>query len=150
MKLYSNFIGIDIGKFNFVVNVHGQKSTKEFENTDSGINLFIKAYKKNFLSGLFVLETTGGYEMDLLLAMCKTKLAVHRANTRHVKSFIRSWGNEAKTDALDARALAKYGAERNKNLSLFDPSAEHYSVLYNISQRRKELKQCLVAEKNRI
>ena len=67
MVEYNNFIGIDIGKFNFVVNIFGQKTTKEFENTDSGIASFIKEYKKKFSSSLYVLETTGGYEMKLLL-----------------------------------------------------------------------------------
>lgn len=150
MIVYNNFIGIDIGKFNFVVNIYGQKATKEFENTDSGIALFIKKHKKKFSSALYVLETTGGYEMNLLLVMCKEKLAVHRANTRHVKNFIRSFGNAAKTDALDAKALAQYGSERSTKLSLFEPSDEHSSLLYKLSQRRKELKQLLVAEKNRI
>ena len=89
MTQYNNFIGIDIGKFNFVVNIFGQKSTKEFENSDSGIALFIKEHKKKFSSALFVLETTGGYEMNLLLAMCKATFAVHHANTRNVKNFIR-------------------------------------------------------------
>ena len=31
MQLYNNFIGIDIGKFNFVVGVHDQKETKEYK-----------------------------------------------------------------------------------------------------------------------
>ena len=45
-----------------------------------------------------MLETTGGYEMRLLLTLCEKDFAVHRADTRKVKHFIRSLGNEAKTD----------------------------------------------------
>jgi transposase len=149
MTAYNNFIGIDIGKFTFVVGIHGQKSTKEFANTDSGIDLFFKEYKKKFPSSLYVLETTGGYEMKLLLEICKKKLDVHRANTRCVKSFIRSFGNKAKTDALDAKALSLYGAERSERLRLFEPSDESSSELYELTQRRKDLQQILVAEKNR-
>ena len=33
---------------------------------------------------------------------------------------------------------------------MFQPSDEHTSELYKLSQRRKELKQLLVAEKNRV
>ena len=40
--------------------------------------------------------------------------------------------------------------ERSNKLSLFQPSAEHTCLLYKLSQRRKELKQFLVAEKNRM
>ena len=32
MKLYNKFIGIDIGKLNFVVSIHGNKETKEYAN----------------------------------------------------------------------------------------------------------------------
>ena len=33
MSLYKNFVGIDIGKFEFVVSVRGKKVTKPYENT---------------------------------------------------------------------------------------------------------------------
>jgi hypothetical protein len=35
MKEYHNFIGIDIGKFTFVVATHKNKKTKEYENKGS-------------------------------------------------------------------------------------------------------------------
>jgi transposase len=147
MALYNNFIGIDIGKFTFIVAIHGQKSTKTFDNTKEGIALFIKEYKHYLKSGLSILETTGGYEMSLLLKLCDKQFAVHRANAYHVKSFIRSWGNKAKTDALDAKALALYGSERASTLSLF--KLNNNAELYQLMQRRKDLSQILVAEKNR-
>ena len=51
MKEYHNFIGIDIGKFNFVVASHKRQRTKEYENNDLGIDKFIKdfALNKDFL-----------------------------------------------------------------------------------------------------
>ena len=48
MQLYNNFIGIDIGKFNFVVGVHGQKETKEYNNRMQEIKEFSKDYKNNY------------------------------------------------------------------------------------------------------
>ena len=44
MKSYNNFIGIDIGKFSFVVSQYSLKKTQEYANTESGINEFIKYY----------------------------------------------------------------------------------------------------------
>jgi len=41
MQLYNNFIGIDI----VVVGVHGQKETKEYNNTMQEIKEFSKDYK---------------------------------------------------------------------------------------------------------
>jgi transposase len=102
------------------------------------------------LDGLTILETTGGYEMELLLTLCTAGFNVHRANTRKVKNFIRSYGNDAKTDTLDARALALYGFERHERLETFTPASENMLELYQLVQRRNDLKQILVAEKNRL
>ncbi len=67
MALYSNFIGIDIGKFSFVAAIHGSNTvTQEYENNLSGINLFLKTYKSILPNSLCVLETTGGYEMRFI------------------------------------------------------------------------------------
>src|SRR5688572_9855636 len=120
MKSYNNFIGIDIGKFNFVVAIYGKKLTKEYENTPFGIDKFLNEFEKELLNGLCVLEPTGGYELQLLLALCERNYAVHRAHTRRVKNFIRSLGNGAKTDNLDAHNLSLYGYERSKTLKQFD------------------------------
>jgi transposase len=83
MILYNNFVGVDIGKLTFVVAVHNQKQTKEYENTPDGIKEFIKEYRDVLSKGLCILETTGGYEMRLLLTLCDKNIAVHRANTRN-------------------------------------------------------------------
>jgi transposase len=150
MPLYNTFIGIDIGKFTFAVAVHGQKSVKDYDNTPCGLKAFLKDFGKELHSqSLCVLETTGGYEMRLLLTLCDQGVPVHRANTRKVKNFIRSWGNEAKTDALDAKALAKYGFERGGRLEKFVPPTKQALALFELVQRRQDLKQMLVAEKNR-
>jgi transposase len=149
MTLYNNFIGLDIGKFNFVVAAYGNKSTREYENNPQGIKLFMKEYKTLLKNSLCILETTGGYEIRLLLTLCDKKYSVHRANTRKVKNFIRSFGNGAKTDALDAQALALYGYERGDKLVKFVPSNKKGLDLYELVQRREDLKQILVAEKNR-
>jgi transposase len=73
---------------------------------------------------LCILETTGGYEMALLLTRCEQNVSVHKANTRKIKNFIRSYGNAAKTDNLDATALALYDFERAQSLELFTPQSK--------------------------
>lgn len=149
MPLYNNFIGLDIGKFNFVVAIYGNKETKEYTNDSNGITEFMKDFKQELANSLCILETTGGYEMPLLLNLCAKDVAVHRANTRKVKNFIRSFGNGAKTDSLDAKALALYGSERYQRLELFKPQSKKALDLYELVGRRNDLKQMLIAEKNR-
>jgi transposase len=150
MTLYNDFVGIDIGKFSFVVAIHGQKQVKDYENDPSGIKSFIRDYQKYLSKGLCILETTGGYEMRLVLTLCEAGYSVHRANTRKVKHFIRSLGNSAKTDKLDSKALALYGHERSARLECFTPQSQQALALYELIQRRQDLKRILVAEKNRL
>ena len=150
MKSYNNYVGIDIGKFEFVVHVLGVKETKTYANDEAGIGRFIEKNKEVLLDGLSILEVTGGYEMQLLLRLCEEGFNVHRANTRKVKNFIRSYSNGAKTDKLDAKALALYGSERFKVLATFTPQSKHAVDLFELVQRRHDLKQMLVAEKNRL
>jgi len=149
MNTYHNFIGIDIGKFNFSAALHSQKSVKEYSNDSLGIKEFFTDFKVILPNAFIVLEATGGYEMEVLFSLNDKKYAVHRANTRKVKSFIQSFGNVAKTDTLDAKALAFYGYERHKILDLFMPASQNLLNLYTLVQRRKDLTQFLVAEKNR-
>jgi transposase len=150
MKEYNNFIGIDIGKFSFFVAIYNNKDVREYPNDLVGISQFINDYKGFLQSGLTILETTGGYEMELLVSLCSKNFKVHRANTRKVKNFIRSYGNDAKTDLLDAKALALYGFERGDKLDIFIPQSERMLELYQLVQRRNDLKQMIIAEKNRL
>ncbi len=150
MKSYNNFLGIDIGKKTFVVAIHGEKTTKEYDNDATGIARFIKEQKTVLGAGLCVLETTGGHEMRLLLNLCDAGFSAHRAPGRKIKNFIRSYGNEAKTDSIDAKALARYAQERVESLELFVPPSQNACQLYELAQRRKDLKQMLVAEKCRL
>lgn len=150
MIAYHNFIGIDIGKFSFIVALHETKITHEYENSSTGISQFIEEYQGMLSDSLCILETTGGYELELLYTLRANHYAVHRADARKVKHFIRSFGNKAKTDTLDAKALANYGKERAEILELFCPQSKQSIDLFQLVQRRKDLKQILVAEKNRL
>lgn len=150
MSNYTTFIGIDIGKFEVVVGSHGSKTTQTFPNTSQGVKAFLKAYRASLPQAFVVLETTGGYESLFLDALVAQNIAVHRANTRHVKSFIRSWGKLAKSDALDAQALALYGSERHKTLPLFKKQSEQALKLLSLAQRRQDLVQMQTQEKNRL
>lgn len=82
--------------------------------------------------------------------MFANKYKVHRADSRKVKNFIRSFGNVAKTDILDAKSLAKYGYERSDSLSIYTSRCERDIELYQLVQRREDLIAMSIAEKNRL
>ena len=148
--MYHNFIGIDIGKFEIVVAVHGLKSVITYKNNQSDLKKFYQDYNKYLKIGLVILETTGGYEKLVLEFLLLKKIAVHRANTRIVKNFIRSLGKFGKSDKIDALALARYGQERHTTLSLYAPVIDADNELVQINNRINELKHDLVREKNRL
>lgn len=146
--MYQNFIGIDISKDSFSVALHTGCKADLFLNKAEGFKLFAKTYSKVLKSSLVVLETTGGYEHALIEYLQKKKVAVHRAQTQKIKYYIRSLGIHAKTDALDAKALALYGADRSNSLELFVPTSR--KRLQKLIQRRTDLKEMLVQEKNHL
>lgn len=150
MSNYSNFFGVDIGKSEVFINIHGTKSTACFPNSKVGFKKFFQTYKLELSKAFIVLETTGGYETLFLNALLHKKIAVHRANTRQVKNFIRSWGKYGKSDALDAQALALYGHERHKSLPLSQKQPLELVKLMALTQRRLDLTHMIVQEKNRL
>lgn len=94
---YQNFIGIDIGKFKNVVAIHKQKNAVEFDNNASGWQQLFQEFSDILPNALVTLENTGKYELGLSHFLTDKNIAVHRANTRKVKSFILSHGTLAKS-----------------------------------------------------
>jgi transposase len=150
MKSYTYFIGVDIGKEKFVSHIYGEKDTREYQNNSSDIALFLKDHAKQLETGLCVVEATGGHETALLIQLHYASCSAHRASGRKIKNFIRSYGTQAKTDAIDAKMLSRYSYERHASLDLFVPPNARSQQLYELAQRRKDLKQMLVMEKCRL
>ena len=110
MSLYNNFIGMDIGKRNFVVTVNDQKETKEYNNTMQEIKEFSKDYKNILGYSLCIKKNTGSlWTRNIVYALWSKHCCTYRADASKVKNLIRSHGNSAKTDKLDAKALANIG-----------------------------------------
>jgi transposase len=98
---------------------------------------------------LVILETTGGYENACLNFLLDNNVSVHRADTRKVKNFIRSFGQKAKTDILDAKGLAIYGYERQESLIIYKKVDKQQEELKLLVEWHQDLKQMLIQEKNR-
>src|SRR5258708_20786673 len=120
--MYHFFIGIDISKNDFVVAKQGDKKSISYPNNKKGFLHFCKDFKQQLPLSLVILETTGGYEIELVSYLQSKNFLVHRANTRKVKSFIRSYGTLAKTDSIDAFGLALYGYDRHSKLEIYKES----------------------------
>lgn len=98
-------VGIDVGKYSLDLARHDQPAVTRFENTPSGMARLLH-HLALWPEAWVVLEATGGYELPVLTALVEAGHAVSRINPRQARNFARARGQLAKTDALDARALA--------------------------------------------
>ena len=147
---YIYYIGIDMSKDFFDVACSDMpRQAKRFGNDAIGFAEFGKAYGERLASGLAVVEATGGYEKALLAYLLGNGYAAHRADPLKAKHFIRSLGQNGKTDRLDAHALARYALERHASLPLYRKENEKHEKLKLLVLRSADLKEMLVKEKNR-
>jgi transposase len=97
---------------------------------------------------LVVLEASGGFERPVAAALAASGIAVCVLNPRQTRDFARATGKLAKTDRLDAKALARFAeAVRPTPRTLPDAEAEEFR---SILARRRQLIQMTTAEKNRL
>src|SRR5436305_3741777 len=98
------FIGIDVAKAQLDIALRPAGERWAVPNDASGIAPLVDRLQA--LPPLRVLEATGGLERAATAALAAAGLPVVVINPRHARDFARATGQWAKTDALDARALA--------------------------------------------
>lgn len=130
------FIGCDVGKADIVVFDSRTGQTHTWPNQPDALARSVAMLDATCL---VVCEATGGYEAALLQAVGQAGHAAHRADARKVKAFIRSFGTLGKTDAIDARALARYGQERHAQLPRWQPSDIQRSRLHALVLARRDM-----------
>lgn len=96
---------------------------------------------------LVVVEATGGLERSLTVALELAGIAVAVVNPRQTRDFARAAGLLAKTDRLDAYALALYGERLRPAPRPPRAAADH--ALAALVLRRRQLAQLAEAERSR-
>src|SRR4051812_30359052 len=122
------FVGIDVSEHR--LDVHARPSGESFatDHDDEGVAGLVGRLAA-LAPALVVLEATGGLE------------------GRRVRAFARATGRLAKTDRLDAEAIARFAeAVRPPARPLPDEATRHLGALV---ARRRQLLEMLVAERNR-
>ncbi|MCF6199069.1 MAG: transposase [Hyphomicrobiaceae bacterium] len=123
------------------LDIHCLETREDFqiENSKKGINAFARKHNKMLMQAYITVDTTGGYEHLCCTLLYEKACTVHQAHSFWVKNFIRSMGQEAKTDRLDAMMLARYGFERKDKLRIYAPASQNQQVLKSLQMRREEL-----------
>jgi transposase len=102
-------VGIDVGKQFLDVCVLELALAWRVENSAAGIKSLLGKLKRYSLTRV-VVEATGGYERALVEGCAAKELPVIVVQPIQVRQFAKAQGILAKTDQLDARLLALFGA----------------------------------------
>jgi transposase len=141
------FVGIDVAKKELEVAVLPETKTRTWPGTDEGIARLADSLKA-LSPTLIVLEATGGLEIPCSAALAAEGLPVVVVNPRQVRDFAKATGKLAKTDAIDAMIIARFGeAVRPEVRQMRDSEMQD---LKDLAARRRQIVQMITAEKNRL
>jgi len=141
-------VGIDISKESFSACVCSRPQTGEeqlsevleFKNLKTGFNQLVK-WSRKFTDPswevIFVMEATGVYHESLAYHLYKLKLPVCILLPNKVKHYAKSLNVKTKTDKVDARVIARMGAERS--LSSWNPPSPIFRELRVLTRAYSEL-----------
>jgi transposase len=141
------FVGIDVSKSQLDVAALPTDEVWQMPNDEAGHTQLIKLLKAAD-PALIVLEATGGLEMAVTVALAGVGLPVAVVNPRQVRDFAKATGTLAKTDRIDARIIARFGAVLRPPVRPLKD--ETLQALEAHVVRRRQLVDMLVAEKNRM
>jgi transposase len=141
------FVGIDVAKAQWDIALRPAGERWAVPNDASGIAPLVDRLQA-LQPTLIVLEATGGLERAATVALAAAGRPVVVVNPRQARDFARATGPLAKTDALDARALAHFAdVIRPPPRPLPDAQTQEWRALLG---RRQPLIGMRTAEQNRL
>ena len=148
MDTKPTFVGIDVSKAHLDSAIRpGTRAVARDPNDPAGIAALVSRLKP-LAPTLVVVEATGGLELPLVAALQVAKVPVAAINPRQARDFAKASGRLAKTDRIDAEALAHF-AEAIRPEPRPMPSAE-VQALDALLSRRQQLLEMRVMESNRL
>jgi transposase len=147
MQAETGVVGIDVSKGHLDVARDEGGATVRYVNAPAGIEDLVRELCTH-PPRLVVAEATGGYEIGLVRALQGARIPIAVVNPRQVRDLARARGKLAKTDAIDAKAIALFGAVMQPR-PLPEPvtGREAFGALV---ARRRQLIDMMIAEKNRL
>ena len=140
------YVGLDVAKQRLDLHLRPTDETFSCAHDEPGIAELVQRLE-GVSPTLVVLEATGGYHVPVAAALASAGIPVAVVNPRQIRDFARATGQLAKTDALDARAIALFAeAVQPAVRPLPSEQAQRLSALV---ARRRQLIEMLGAETNR-
>jgi transposase len=141
------FAGVDVAKAQLAIALRPTGERWAVVNDAAGIAALVERLQARQPT-LIVLEATGGSQRAVVAALAAAQLPVAVVNPRQARDFAKATGQLAKTDALDARALA-HAAEAVRPTPRPLPDAQA-AELRALLARRRQLVAMRTAEQNRL
>lgn len=141
--MQDRFIGIDVSKDHLDLADDTSATVTRFANTPDGHRAIVQRLRTQGVQRV-VLEATGGYERAAVATLVAAALPVVVVNPRQARDFARATGQLAKTDAIDARILARFARVMRPDLRKL-PDAKTLELQDKIA-RRNQLVQMRTAE----
>ena len=141
-----SWTGIDVSKDKLDVYSIALERHSQFNNDEAGIEALYQALTKQ-ANVAVVCEATGGYESQMAYCLHQKGLRVSVVNPRPVRDLAKGLNKLAKTDAIDAWAIAQYGLIVQPAATVFASALEQ--DLKSLVTRRTQLVEIMSAEKNR-
>jgi transposase len=138
--------GIDVASDKLDLADYPNSMFDTYANDADGIAKLVQFLQKHTAERIIV-EATGGYETPLVVALHEAKLPVVTVNPRQTRDYANALGILAKTDHIDARALARFGHDVRPPLREFPE--ENLRKLDAMMTRRRQLLDLRTAELNR-
>lgn len=141
----NTYAGVDVSKEKLDAFHPDWSDPRTFANDSRGVRQLFAALPEGVH---LIVEATGGYERLLVESCWKQSKPVSLINPRQIRDFAKATGKHAKTDAIDARLLTKFGS-----LLLPAPTTElrpEQSKLKELVRRLESLVQSRNAEKNQL
>lgn len=150
----SSVVGIDVAKAHVDVFVLGAEfRPQRFDNEAEGHSALATALAPLGVR-LVVMEATGGYEAALACSLQASGFAVAVINPKQARDFAKGMGYLAKTDAIDAKALAAFAdaLTRHPDLASYirPLTDEAQRDLAALVTRRRQLLAMMLSERQRM
>lgn len=140
-------VGIDVSKAELVIAVEPTREQWSTGTTGAAIEALV-ARLRALAPTIIVVEATGGYERTVVAACAAAALPVAVVNPRQVRAFAQALGLTAKTDAIDARVLAMFGARVRPTARPLANAETH--ALAALVTRRRQLLEMIGMERSRL
>jgi transposase len=142
----STFVGIDVAKDRLDVHLRPSDEAFALSRDDGGLQALVERLAA-LPPVLVVVEATGGFEVAVAGALAAAGLPLVVVNPRQIRDFARATGRLAKTDRLDAEAIARF-AEAVQPAPRPVPSAAA-QALGELVARRRQLVEMITSEGQR-